>query len=67
MIGPEERVEAVFVSLLEEPNVLARLSIQIWTHACHVQSKLTRLLKVLAQEIVEDCHVGLLLEEDMVG
>ena len=67
MIGPEERMQAVLVSLLEKGDELPCLSLHIRPHPRHVQGQLTRHLKVAAQEVIEDLHVGFLLEENVIG
>ena len=67
LVGPEQRVETMFVGLLEEPNIFDSLPLQVGSHACHAQSQLSRSLEIVTEKVVEDLHVSLLLEENMVG
>ena len=60
-------MQLVLVVLLEEPDVFHSLSLQVRALAGHVQGKLPGTLKVVAQKVVKDLHVRLLLEEHVIG
>jgi hypothetical protein len=53
--------------LLEKADVLDGLSLQVGPLARHIQGQLPGTLKVVAQKVIEDFHVCLLLEEHVVG
>ena len=57
----------MFVGLLDKGNVLHCLSFKEWASTGHVDGQLPRTVEVLTEEHVEDLHVGLLLEENVVG
>ncbi len=57
----------MFVALLEEGNVLSSLSFDVRTHTGHAQSKLTRVVEVSLEEVVEHLHVSLLAKQYVIG
>ena len=67
LVIPEQRVQSILVCFFQEGNVFHCLSLLVGTHAGHRKSKLPRTLKVSGKKLVEDLHVDLLLEGDVIG
>ena len=67
LVVPEQRVKPMFVCLFDKCNVLDGLSFKVRSCTRHGDGQLSGESKVFTQKLIEDLHVGLLLEEYMIG
>ena len=67
LVSPQHRVEPVLQTLLQETNVLYRLSVLERTHPRQLEGVVPDPLKVVPEKLIEHLHVSLLLELNVVG